>query len=55
MEDHPLSEVSDYSKLTGGHICHKGEMKITNKILTGNMKVIDHSEDLGVDGRINGF
>jgi hypothetical protein len=35
-----------------GHVARMGEMKNSYKFLVRNMKVPDHSEDLGVDVRI---
>jgi hypothetical protein len=35
-----------------GHIDHMGELRSAYKILVENLKGRDHSEDLGIDGRI---
>jgi len=34
------------------HAARMGEMRNAYKILVGNLEAKDHSEDLGVDGRI---
>jgi hypothetical protein len=35
-----------------GHVAHMGEMRNMYKILVGNLKARDHSDVLGVGGRI---
>jgi hypothetical protein len=35
-----------------GHVTGVGKMRNSYKILVGNLKERDHSEDLSVDGRI---
>jgi hypothetical protein len=35
-----------------GHVARMGEMRSAYKMLVGNLKGRNHSEDLGVDGRI---
>jgi len=35
-----------------GHVARTGEIRNTYSIVVGNAKLRDHSEDLGLDGRI---
>jgi hypothetical protein len=36
-----------------GHVERRGEMRIHTEFWWENPKIQDHSEDLGVDGKIN--
>ena len=35
-----------------GHVAHMGERRGTYRVLVGNPRERDHSENLGIDGRI---
>jgi hypothetical protein len=36
-----------------GHVARMGERRIAHRIIVGNLEGRDHSEGLGVDGRID--
>jgi hypothetical protein len=35
-----------------GHVAHVGEMRSATKVWSENLKGRDHSEDLGINGRL---
>jgi len=41
-----------YTALSTSDVAHMGEARSAYKISVGRLKARDHSEDLGVDGRI---
>jgi hypothetical protein len=47
-----IREIKSRRMRWTGHVARMGEMRNAYKFWSGNLRVRDHSEDLGVDGRI---